>query len=824
VAVANTTLYDVAPLGTVAYYVRRTSSDVDDVNVVGRVNGTLANISDDSGVGTADGVVACAARGTPSAGQLLVVRTNGDAVVGDLWTLELSSGDPIVSAATHDIALGNVQGTGTSLTPNQVTCAWRSVAESGGEFRCYVFISGEEDEETNSFAIRRGYVDSSASHLDVANVIFAQGVASHAFDHDGQVYFWGVFAGSQGDPGDAIPLGFRSQLQNTYFLYRDDGTIAHAASAPAIAGGFAQTQGHLPGVQSLGGNRYAWAGIERRVIPIGEESVFSSGFVGFVVAEPVQTAYAARSPLEIVLELDSDDARRVVECGQTAYVAGGMVLQYDGEGLTEVGYHVLPWSFFGNVAGGSALEDEGTYTWQITWGWENAAGELDRSATGTTAKLFSDAGSGWSALLSVFMNRYTRKTDPRAELAVELWRTQKDGGVGAPFLLVTSKDPSAGSSAYIPNNPANATASFSDTVTDANLIVREAGPPAAVLDNLAPPPASIVAATTDRVFLAGIAGKPNQIAYSKLREPGRVVSFNGFLTVDVPEAGGPITALAVMHETLIAFCEHAVYALPGEGFDNLGGGGNYGPARLISTDVGAQSQETIGVTPQGILFHSSKGWYMLNRGFTVDYVGAPVDRFDGDTFVAVHVLETKHQIRCLSTSRCLVYDTIAEQWAEWGLASAVSAVIWNGTYHYATASDVLAEQDDFTGGANYSLDVETAWIKLSGLAGYAKLRWLHFLGEYRGAHDLRVRIGKDYDESAYIYDKAWTVSPTTVGGPERVRCGVSKPKGTAFRVRLTDQAVGEATVPTTEGLALTGLTFEVGLKRGGFKGPVAQKQ
>jgi hypothetical protein len=361
-------------------------------------------------------------------------------------------------------------------------------------------------------------------------------------------------------------------------------------------------------------------------------------------------------------------------------------------------------------------------------------------------------------------------------------------------------------------------------MADSDLVTKEAHPALAVLDNLAPPPASIIAADADRVFLAGIASRPNTVAYSKIREPGRVVSFNGFLTADVPEAGGPITALALLNETLVAFCERAIYALPGQGFDNLGGGQNYGPARLISVDVGAQSQETIGVTPDGILFHSEKGWYMLDRGFGVRYVGAPVDRFDGDTFVAVHVLETKHQIRCLSTSRCLVFDTIAQQWSEWGLANAVGAVIWDGVYHYATATDVLAEQSDFTGGSGYSLDIETAWIKLSGLAGYAKLRRLHFLGEYRSAHDLRIRIGKDYNESAYIDDKTWTVSPTTVGGPEQVRHGVSQPKGTAFRVRITDQAVGTATPPVAEGLALTGLTFEVGLKRGGRRGPVAQKQ
>jgi hypothetical protein len=787
--------YDVARLG--AKLVGVTSRHFDAFNDFVRtfsVDATGAITVSANNSRPSDSVVAIAARGDETTGNVLVVRIDGDAVEADLLDQDLAD-------VSVNIALGNVQSSGSSLTANQITCAWRSVAESGTEFRCYAFWSGEEETDANGFEVRQNYADTNGNAGTASTLVHAQGVASHAFDHDGHVYVWTAFNGNQGDAGMAEPLGFRSELQNTYFLRRDDDTIAHAVSAPSVASGFAQTAGHLPGVQALGGNRYAWTGLERRVIPLGEE----------------QTGYAARSPLDIVLELDSDDARRVVECGDTAYVAGGMVLQYDGEGLTELGYHVLPWSFGALDDSGGSM-DVGTYVYRVAWAWPNAAGELDRSATGTTTSILL-SGAANAVQLGTFTNRQTRKTDPRSEMAIEVWRTAHDSGVGAPFHLATGKDPSVttGNNRYLTNDVDAANVTLVDGLGDGDLIRREAFPPAAVLENLAPPPASIIAADVERVFLAGIANRPNTIAYSKTREAGSVVSFNGFLTVDVPEQGGAITALAFLNETLVAFCETAVYALPGTGFDNTGGGSNYGPPRALALDVGAQSQDALAVTPMGIPFHGSKGWHLLDRGFNVRYIGAPVDRFDGDTFVSVHVLENAHQIRCLSTSRCLVYDTVAEQWSEWTLADAVGACIWQGVYHYATATDILAEQDDHTL-ADYSIDIETAWIKLAGrFQGYAKLRRVWLLGEFRSAHDVRIRVGKDYDEAAYIGDKAWTATPATAGGPLRFRYGVSQPKGSAFRVRITDQAVGEATAPSGEALRLTGLDLEIGIKRGGHK-------
>jgi hypothetical protein len=126
-------------------------------------------------------------------------------------------------------------------------------------------------------------------------------------------------------------------------------------------------------------------------------------------------------------------------------------------------------------------------------------------------------------------------------------------------------------------------------------------------------------------------------------------------------------------------------------------------------------------------------------------------------------------------------------------------------------------------GLTYGLDVQTAWIKLTGLQGYQSVRRLQVLGEYRSAHDLRIRVARDY-RTDYTDDKSWTATPTEVGGPEQVRHGPSFRKCQAIKVRITATAVGSDSPPTGEAVKLTGLGLEVGARKGLRRLPAAQSQ
>jgi hypothetical protein len=751
---------------------------------------------------TADGALSIAARGSGAAVDVAVAQVNGTNVVGSVFVFD---GVDTLTATGTDVDIGNV-----AAADNQITTAFRATAESGGEYRCYAVWSSAETASSTSFNFTRSYIDTEGNAESTAGTTIAlrTGLASHAFAHaDGHVYVWGVFACESGTAGMAEPLGFRAALQNTYFLYQVDGGLnAYVAkAAPGVAGGFGQITRHLPGVQDLGDGRYAFMGVERRVIPLGD---FDDD------DRAVATSYAARTPRETVVEFDSNEARRTAETGRTLYLTGGEVLQYDGQSVVELGWPVAPW-YFAAAPLGSGSQEAGTRAYKATLSGENAQGELDRSTTATHGSVTLTANQ--EAVFSVAGINHTR----RPTAALELWRTIREAPVGAPFYLVTGLNPNtvSGDNAYLQNTRTGGFATtFTDDFTDDEVIEKSPNPEnVGVLENMAPPPAALIAAARDRLFLAGVAGNPYQVRYSKYRAAGEVANFNDLLSVDLPAQTGAVTALAVMNEVAVVFTEQAVYALAGDGHDNLGGGANYEP-QLITPDVGAVSAEAVGVTADGVVFKSQRGWHALNRGLAVQYIGGPVEEFDGESVVAVTVVEDQHEVRCLTASRAMVLNTKTGQWATWSIEDAVDAVVWQGSYVYATEDGVFVEREDYTG-VDYELDVETAWVRFGNLVGFGRARRFAVLGDVDTTvePELRVRV-------AYNDNETW-VDDTVVELPAsssllRRRFRFSKQKVSSVKVRLT---LGDDASPgTLRETSLTGLTFELGMRGGVGRLPETQ--
>lgn len=403
--------------------------------------------------------------------------------------------------------------------------------------------------------------------------------------------------------------------------------------------------------------------------------------------------------------------------------------------------------------------------------------------------------------------------------------------------LVTSNDPSVtsvGDNGYFPN--IDGRYSESDNLADSDLLLREEfDQEGSTLEHLSPPAATIVAATQFRLFLAGIAGNPYQVWYSREREDGEVATFHDNLTIDVPPTGGAITGLGFLDGTLIVFCEHAIWSLPGDGLDNTGNGQNYGPARLISSDIGAVSHDSIALTPRGLVFQSTKGIYLLGESLTP--MRAPADFTD--TISSALVMESKHQVRFtfVNDGGCLVWDYRVNEWSEWTssteIGNALHAAIWNGTHHYASSSAVLAEQATWGTAVTYALDVETAWIPVGvpGIKmGQGKVLFAQLLGEVISACDVRVQVARNYASDAngpiFFHSKFWPVTPVTVGGPLQVRHAPSIRPMEAVKFRITAYASGSTTNPPTGGaIKLTGLALQVGLEKALWKLlPSAQKQ
>ncbi len=731
---------------------------------------------------------------SPDAAYCTVVTSANGRIYADVWNVTAAN-----TPLTNVIFETRLDATAATQigTVAHVTAAYR-LTQDGGQYRCYVFWSGGSNAGGESITAEAGSTvfRSCSNWINAANAtggdaifVCALGIAARAFARDSHVYLIGCFAGLSFAGTD--PSGTYSELQNTYYLYRDDAFLL-AKAVWGEAGTF-QPQGWLPNVvaDSANANAMMWMGAVRRIVPVGKNT-----------SNPVFAQnYAERAPREVAFTFDDNRARRCVQFGQTLYVLGGLLLQYDGAQLVELGTCTYPWYVSASTGPAGAIAAAG-YSYKGTDRWMNAKGEVDRSTTATVTNWASPgAVKGTLTLPNLYI---TRKTGA----ALEVWRTQGNPPNGAPFFLASSQDPSVvtGDNDYLANNPAsNALASFSDNFTDAQLAVLAAFPENnAVLPNIEPPPATIVFTDNQRLYLAGIPGMPNTVYYSKYRQDGRVAAFNDALAFDTPPDGGAITAIGSFEGVLIVWCTTATYAFAGVGNDDTGGGANFQLSRILSKDTGSAGPESIALLDEGFMVNANKGKFLLDRSLTYQYVGAAVAKYDGEAVLATYVLTQRHQVRVLTSGRMLVYDTLVKQWAESSIYDGLDSLIWNGNPAYLTATGVRAEMTSLDGlwagyaGVDYtltSIEIETGWIKFGQNQSRAIVDFVQLLGELRSACAIRKRLAKDYEATApdeesgatswnYHTDLTWQ-SSGVIGSALQVRQSPRWKRCEAFKARFT---------------------------------------
>ena len=752
-----------------------------------------------------DGKIAIAVDPNGAAGFARVMR-----VIADNVTVQ---SDLITVAGLVDTAhLNQVLGTATATAVSNLTGTF--IPAGGGLFTLVAFWSYDESTTTNTWVSMTNTVDGSATVGTPANFVRLLGVASRAFTYGSHAFFWGVFASATG----VGALGGNAQLQNTNLLYRDDGMLV-GKCVTGRAGGYISAL-PLPGVQALTSSTFAWCATVRRIVPTAAPPGASTA-----------NAYSGRAPCSVPFAFDDLRARRSVRLGKTCYFSGAQIEQYDGVSIAELGWPVYPWyeSIAALTTGGALAA--GPYAVKATVKSANAVGEVDRSTTATVE--LPVATTGTASLSSIFAPVFfTRRTKPSALPTLEVWRTQVNPVADSEFFLVSSLNPltTANPNRYVANDPTVAqTATFVDALADTAIALLPANPENGnVLPNICPPPARVVAASTTRMFLGDIPGSPDTVWYSNERADGFVASFNPALSFIVPSPGGKITAIIPFNGALVVARQTALYMFGGDGFDKTLGGSNYQLSQTLAVDIGVQNQESYAVCDDGIYFKSDKGWYLLGRGWDLEYIGAGIAGNDPETAIATHATTTQQQIRAVTAQNLFVYDTLVKKWTQFTVGTQftganVSACMWNGQHVYTDGASVFVQQTSYAG-VNYGIDVESGWIKLDDLQGRGYVYALQILGEWRDVHFLRIRMARDYQIdpntgiALYYDDFTWDVTQTVLGGPEQVRHQPSEKRCQSVKVRVT--AVGDAlnNPATTEALRLTGFALDVGLEQGLFRG------
>ena len=512
--------------------------------------------------------------------------------------------------------------------------------------------------------------------------------------------------------------------------------------------------------------------------------------------------------------------------GPGMFIAGARPSWYDGVGVTEHGFAWYPTLRSTDVAFqvGAGLSFPATY--QIALIYEH----LDRNnmiARSVPSDFISMTTAGAQGGFDVTLRHDLKLTERTGEVSsatppqLAAYRTINDGSImyraskwsGAYDVTDAVKGVGAGTPG-------------SDAEIPFYEVLYTTGD---ILDNAGTPPCKYVLRHEDRLWLAGMEN-PNQLWFSQPFVETETPRFSEALILDIGER---VTALASMDEKLIVFSTHNVYQIQGKGPPAVGGVDIGFDISLVTGDTGCNEQRSVVTTPRGVMFLGYKGIYMLTRSMELVYVGAPVQDLVRDFPICTSavLLSRKNEVRFTvddqEDGRILHYNYFIDQWSvdilsEPAAAAVVSSVL--ELYLWATqagafyAESIGAFEDPDS--AFIPLKATTPWIAMDTKQGWQRIRSVSVLGRSGGSHGLRVRIAYDYDEDNWAQDETFTAAEVAALDREQVKVRFAKQKCQAFRVEVTD-TVGTS---NTEGLNLTSLVFEIGLKKGTAKLPAAQKK
>lgn len=381
---------------------------------------------------------------------------------------------------------------------------------------------------------------------------------------------------------------------------------------------------------------------------------------------------------------------------------------------------------------------------------------------------------------------------------------------------------------------------FTDTLGDGgilgNALIYTTG---GVIEDIGAPSFNSLTLFDDRIW--GIdAEDPSLLWYSKQVIEATPVEMSDLFTFYVaPTLGsqgstGPILCLSPMDDKLILFKRNALYYINGTGPDNTGANSQYSQPIFITSSVGSSLQQSIVLIPQGVIFQSDKGIWLLDRGLGTQYIGAPVEQYTLNATVesAVSIPGTNQVRFTLNSGVTLMYDYYFGQWGTFVNVPAISSTLYQNLHTYVDSIGRVFQETpgQYLDGGNPVLQAfSTSWISAAGLQGYQRAYWLFLLGTYLSPHKLNIQIAYDFQPAASqstiftpnTFSPAWGVdSPygnsATWGGASNIeeeRVFFNRQKCESFQLiidELFDPSFGTI---AGAGLTLSSLNLTIGVKK-----------
>lgn len=639
-----------------------------------------------------------------------------------------------------------------------------------------------------------------------STILRSVGLASKAFIHtNGLTYMLAAYGETN---------------QPTYFLIDENGNI-YMRLAYSNGGGY-ETNQVLPSVSFVNSVYLTPYLIKDLLTSINKET-------NPVPGTPTNGIYS-QTGINLARFSINTSGQHSSEIAGALHLTGGQMWEYDGVFPVELGFQVFPENVaFDTATTGGHLSSQ-IYNYVFTYEWTDGAGNLQRSAPSIPLVVDLSA-AGTSTNLNTLYIPNLRLTYKRLPNPVRIvgyrW------SVAQPvFYQFTS----------IVNPPISNTASDFIAITDAsadssilgNVVLYTTG---GVIENIAPPASTASVLFKNRLFLID-AEDQNLLWFSKQVIENTPVEMSDLFTIYVaPTTGaqqstGPMRALSAMDDKLIIFKKDAAYYLTGTGPDNTGAQNDFSDVIYITGSVGCANPNSTVVTPNGVMFQSDKGIWLLGRDLSTVYIGAPVQKYNNNTVMSASVIPGTNQVRfVLNNSITLVYDYFVGKWSTFSNVLAISACLYQSKATYLNSLGKVFQETPgkyLDGSTPVLMSFTTGWINAAGIRGYERFYDALLLGTYVTPFKLQVLYGFDYNSNPaqsimvtpdnftpnWGGDANWGAN-SAWGGPGNVfqaRVSPARQKCQTFQITINEIYDPSFGITAGEGLSLSGMNLIVGVK------------
>jgi len=621
----------------------------------------------------------------------------------------------------------------------------------------------------------------------VTTLIRSVGIAAKPFAYNNEIY---------------LTIAFETTLQPTYFIINTANTDVVAKFSPGVGGGLLK-KNIVPEVVNIGTGLYLIPSLQKDLFTTISGAVYTQ--TGVTVA---------------TLDFITNESFISAELGENLLFAGGILYMYDGISVVEHNFHIYPENITASSTGSGGV-GAGQYQYAITYEWMDNQGQIQYSAPSVPVQI-TITGTKHVDLVIPTLRITAKKAPTRAPVTIGIYRTEANGTTFYKVTNVTSP---------VFNDTTVDTINYTDALADSAII----GNPllyttGGVLENIAAPAADYITTYKDRAIVLPSENK-NQWWPSKQVVPGVPVEFSDALAQNVDQAGGNMVAVARLDSVLVLFKQYLLYYVTGTGPDATGAQNDFSDPQPIACDGGLLDKKSIVLTPAGLMYKSQKGIYLLSRSLSVQYIGADVEAYNGATIISADLIADTTQVRfCLDTGIVLMYDYFVQRWGVFTNHNAVDSLIFQGLYTYLQPNGLVLRETpgQFKDSGRFiKLKLTTSWLSFSGLQAFQRVYKLILLGEYLNPHNLTVNVA--YDFNPYATQESLIQVGALLGTPnygDDAFYGDTSPYGGAFplyefnsnlaRQKCTSIQItmeDEQTVGFGENLAISGLAFEVGLKK-----------